>query len=95
MPITSLSGLKRMADLSGGSNFPASLLRSLKRADSEDGVSRVGIHWATEQVRDLIDNKVKGVHFYTLNQSKSTVEIYKNLGIKSSDSLKKPVFFSL
>ena len=95
MPITSLSGLKRMADLSGGSNFPASLLRSLKRADSEDGVSRVGIHWATEQVRDLIDNKVKGVHFYTLNQSKSTVEIYKNLGIKSSGSLKKPVFFSL
>ncbi len=95
MPISSLKGLKRMADLSGGSNFPAPLLRALNRADSEDGVSRVGIHWASEQVRDLVDNKVKGVHFYTLNQSKATVEIYKNLGIKNSGSLKKPSFFSL
>lgn len=81
MPVTSLSGLKRMAELSGGTRFPARLLKALERAESKEGVEKVGIHWATNQVRDLIDNKVKGVHFYTLNQSKATVEIYKNLGV--------------
>ena len=95
MPVSSISGLKRMAELSGGSNFPAALLRSLQRADSEEGVRHAGIHWATEQVRDLIDHKVRGVHFYTLNQSQATIDIYKNLGIKNSASIKKPVFFSL
>lgn len=95
MPVTSISGLKRMAELSGGTNFPAKLLKAIHRADSKEGVERVGVHWATEQVSDLIDNKVKGVHFYTLNQSKATIEIYKNLGVKDSSALKRPGFFTL
>jgi methylenetetrahydrofolate reductase (NADPH) len=95
MPITSIKGLKRMAELSGGTNFPAKLLKAIQRADSDEGVERVGIHWATEQVRDLIDNNVKGVHFYTLNQSKATTEIYKSLGIKNSQSIGSGSFFSL
>jgi methylenetetrahydrofolate reductase (NADPH) len=43
----------------------------------------VGIHWATEQVRDLVDHGVKGVHFYTLNRSKATLRIYETLGLKN------------
>lgn len=95
MPVTSVSGLKRMAELSGGTNFPARLLKAIHRADSKEGVQRVGIHWATEQVRDLIDNNVKGVHFYTLNQSNATIEIYKNLGVKDSSAFKSTSFFTL
>jgi methylenetetrahydrofolate reductase (NADPH) len=45
-------------------------------------VKRVGIHWATEQCRDLLDNSVRGIHFYTLNLSHATREIYKTLGMK-------------
>ncbi|HWU36287.1 MAG TPA: methylenetetrahydrofolate reductase [NAD(P)H] [Candidatus Acidoferrum sp.] len=82
MPITSIKGMARMADLALGARFPARLTKSLVRAKDDEYVESVGIHWATEQVRDLIDNGVKGVHFYTLNRSKATLRIYETLGLK-------------
>lgn len=85
MPITSVAGMLRMADLAAGARFPAPLLRAIKRAgDDPEGVRRVGIHWATEQCRDLLDHDVKGIHFYTLNRSTATREIFLNLGVKDS-----------
>jgi methylenetetrahydrofolate reductase (NADPH) len=83
MPITSLKGMQRMAELALGARFPARLTKSLMRAKDDAYVEAVGIHWATEQVRDLIDNNVKGIHFYTLNRSKATVRIYETLGLKN------------
>lgn len=90
MPVTSLSGMRRMAELALGARFPAKLMRSLNRADgAADAVRRVGVHWATEQCRDLLDNGVRGLHLYTLNKSAATREIYANLGIKDSMALAK------
>jgi methylenetetrahydrofolate reductase (NADPH) len=83
MPVTSLKGMRRMAELALGARFPARLTKSLVRAKDDEYVERVGIHWATEQVRDLIDQGVKGVHFYTLNRSKATLRIYETLGLKN------------
>jgi methylenetetrahydrofolate reductase (NADPH) len=88
MPVTSLKVMTRMADLAARTHFPARLLRALSRAEDDDHVEKVGIHWATEQVADLIDNGVKGVHFYTLNKSKATLRIYDSLGVTSSARLK-------
>jgi methylenetetrahydrofolate reductase (NADPH) len=87
MPIASINNMKRMAELSLGTNIPAKLLRALARADGAELVKRVGTQWAIQQVTDLIDQKVKGVHFYTLNKSKATQKIFKAVGIKDSDSL--------
>ncbi len=85
MPITSTSGLRRMADLAAGARFPAKLLKQLARAgDDAEAVRRVGLHYATEQCADLLDHGVKGLHFYTLNQSSATREIYANLGLKTA-----------
>jgi 5,10-methylenetetrahydrofolate reductase len=84
MPITSRGGMKRMADLAAGARYPAPLLRAINRATSPEGVRRVGIHWATEQCRDLLDHDVAGIHFYTLNKSTATREIYKTLGVQDS-----------
>ncbi|MFO0827740.1 MAG: methylenetetrahydrofolate reductase [NAD(P)H] [Phycisphaerales bacterium] len=82
MPITSIEGMKRMADLAGGTNFPAPLQRAIYRCQSDhDAVARVGVHWATEQCRDLIDRGVRGIHFYTLNKSDATRKIYETLGV--------------
>jgi methylenetetrahydrofolate reductase (NADPH) len=90
MPITTVTGLKRMAELAGGTKFPAALLRAVRRAqDDVDAVSRVGIHWATEQCRDLLDHGVRGIHFYTLNRSDATRKIYENLGVSSTDALRQ------
>ncbi len=85
MPVTSIPGMLRMADLAAGARFPAPLLRALNRTNNDpEAVRRVGVHWATEQCRDLLDHNVKGIHFYTLNRSSATREIYLNLGVKDS-----------
>ncbi|MDZ4753155.1 MAG: methylenetetrahydrofolate reductase [NAD(P)H] [Phycisphaerae bacterium] len=83
MPVTSVEGLKRMADLAAGANFPAPLLKAIYRCqDDPAAVARVGLHWATEQCRDLLDRGVRGVHFYTLNKSDATRKIYETLGVR-------------
>ncbi len=91
MPIMSISGMRRMADLAAGTRFPASLMRSLARAGSDpESVRRVGIHWATEQCRDLLDHRVDGFHFYTLNKSDATRRVFESLGIVDSSGLRTP-----
>jgi methylenetetrahydrofolate reductase (NADPH) len=87
MPITSINGMTRMAELAAGARIPARLLKAVSRAVSDDYVAKVGLHWATEQVRDLIDNNMRGIHFYTLNNSKETLKIYESLGVRDSDQL--------
>jgi methylenetetrahydrofolate reductase (NADPH) len=82
MPITSMSGLNRIAELAGGTRFPARLLRALQRcANDPEMVRRVGVHFALEQCHDLLDNNVAGIHFYTLNRSDATRIIFDSLGI--------------
>jgi methylenetetrahydrofolate reductase (NADPH) len=86
MPIASTSGMRRMADLAAGARFPAKLMKALARcSDDAEAVKRVGIHYATEQCADLLDNNVSGIHLYTLNQSDATRQIYANLGMRDSE----------
>lgn len=92
MPIVSKKGMARMADLAAGARFPAKLLRAIDRAgDDAAAVEKVGIHYATEQCLDLLEHGVKGIHFYTLNQSAATREIYANLGLRDTDALSAAV----
>jgi len=82
MPVTSMSGLKRIAELAAGSRFPAKLIRALQRCENDsEMVKRVGVHFALEQCHDLLDNSVAGIHFYTLNRSDATRVIFDSLGI--------------
>jgi methylenetetrahydrofolate reductase (NADPH) len=82
MPITSINGLKRMAELAGGARFPAKLLRALQPCENDaEMVRRIGIQYALEQCHGLMANHVAGIHFYTLNQSDATRMIFDSLGI--------------
>lgn len=85
MPILSKKGLYKMADLAAGSRVPAPLYKLLDWAVTDEYVERAGVHWASEQVRDLLDHGVPGIHFYTLNKSTATRRIYESLGIKNSE----------
>lgn len=86
MPISNINGMKRMAELAAGSRFPAPLLRALERVkDDPASVESVGIHWAAEQCRDLIDQGVRGIHFYTLNKSQASRKIYETLGLQEME----------
>ena len=81
MPIVTRSGMERISELALGSRIPAKLMRAISRATDDDAVERVGIQWSTQQVFDLFDRGVAGIHFYTLNRSKPTLKIYEALGI--------------
>ncbi len=84
MPITTISGMNRMAELSAGTNFPARLFKAMLRAGGErNAIERIGINYASNQCAELLDADVDGIHFYTLNRSKATLEIYRNLGINN------------
>ncbi len=82
MPVTSLQGMARMAELAAGARYPAKLIRALDRAKGKaEAVERAGIHYAAQQCAEMLDNGVDGIHFYTLNRSRATREIYHSLGL--------------
>ncbi len=81
MPIITRKGMRRISELALGSRIPAKLMRAISRTNSDEAVERVGIQWSTQQVFDLFDRGVAGIHFYTLNRSKPTLKIYEALGI--------------
>ena len=85
MPITSPSGMLRIAELAAGVHFPARLQQALHGlADSPEAFATAGTEYATEQCRELIREEVKGIHFYTLNKSGATRRIAENLGLELS-----------
>ncbi len=75
MPVVSVAGIKRMVALSGA-RIPNPLLLALETVEADNNaVARVGTGHALEQCRDLLANGVAGIHFYTLNRSRATVDI--------------------
>jgi methylenetetrahydrofolate reductase (NADPH) len=49
--------------------------------DDDEAVAEFGIEYATKQCEELLRAGAPGLHFYTLNKSRSTVQILKNLGL--------------
>jgi methylenetetrahydrofolate reductase (NADPH) len=81
MPATTIGSIQRMAQLQG-SEFPRWLAEKLEAvADDPDAVFAVGVEEATKLCRELIDGGAPGLHFFTLNRSRATREIYENLGL--------------
>jgi methylenetetrahydrofolate reductase (NADPH) len=65
-----------------GAAVPAALVERLVAADARGGPSEVraeGIRAATSMCRALLDENAPGLHFYTLNRSTATSEIYHAL----------------
>ena len=65
-----------------GARIPAVLAAKLDElGDDNAAVSDFGIDYATRQCEDLLRAGVPGIHFYTLNKARATVQILKNLGL--------------
>ena len=94
MPITSEKSLRKMAELAKGSRFPAALLKALRRAQNAEEFENIGIHWVAQQVFDLLDQKVAGIHFYTLNKAEQVLKICKAIGIQTNSDSRACQYFS-
>jgi methylenetetrahydrofolate reductase (NADPH) len=84
MPVTNLSSVQRMAQLSGAAVPPEVVERVEAVAGDAEAVRRVGVEMASELCQQLLDAGAPGLHFYTLNRSTATREIYANLGLSST-----------
>ena len=84
MPVTSLSSIGRMAEM--GAAVPAEIAAELEAAGDADSVRRAGTELATELCQQLLDAGAPGLHFYTLNRSLATRQIYANLGLATPSS---------
>jgi methylenetetrahydrofolate reductase (NADPH) len=79
MPITNVGQIKRFVSMCGA-KIPHRLLTKLEaREHDPEAVLKTGIDYAINQCRDLLFNDCQGLHFYTLNKSKATVEICRAL----------------
>jgi methylenetetrahydrofolate reductase (NADPH) len=83
MPVTSLRVVERALEL-GGCKVPADLLARLRRADEQHdkaAIREIGVSYAAALAERLLAEDAPGLHFYTLNWSRATREIYQLLGL--------------
>jgi methylenetetrahydrofolate reductase (NADPH) len=81
MPIISVPGIERAVFLSG-CRFPSDLADDLRaHADDKPAVRKIGVEFAASMCETLLAEGVPGLHFYTLNGSRATREIYQVLGL--------------
>ena len=83
LPVTNLAQIQRISGLCGATlppDFEAELSACGENADEQ---FEVGVRFAIEQVRDLIDRGVPGIHFYVLNKSDATARILESVSVPS------------
>jgi len=88
MPVTTIAGLHRMAELAAGVRIPARLLKRLAAVGEDaSAVEQIGIEYAIEQCADLLRQEVAGIHLYTLNQSTAASRILDSIGANATTAL--------
>ena len=83
LPITSTKQIRRFTKLCG-SKIPLKLNEKLENSINNDKeTTKLGIEYATNQILELIDNDIPGIHFYSLNKTSSVGHVLNNLGISN------------
>ncbi|MEY3278855.1 MAG: hypothetical protein RIR63_47 [Actinomycetota bacterium] len=79
LPVTNVKQLVRMSELSG-TEIPADILERFSAIEAnQEAVQKLGIEIATDLCEQLLELGVPGLHFYTMNTSSATLEIYRKL----------------
>jgi methylenetetrahydrofolate reductase (NADPH) len=85
MPVTSLRSVPRMAQMGAAlPDWAAARLEEASVRGGDDAVRQAGIGMATELCEKLLEAGAPGLHFYTLNRSNATREIYAALGLSAN-----------
>jgi len=81
MPVTNM-GIIRRSEQFSGAPFPAKLgARFAAVAHDPKSVRAMGIYETSKLAERLLEEGVPGIHFYTLNRSKATREVWANLAL--------------
>jgi len=80
MPIYSVKMMESLSNLCGAT-VTEEIRQGLAQLSPDDkaGVAKFGIDFAIKQCRDLLERGVPGMHIYTMDRSKATVEIVTQL----------------
>jgi methylenetetrahydrofolate reductase (NADPH) len=79
LPVTNVKQLNRMSELSGVP-IPEHITRAFAAIEeSPDDVRKLGVEIATELSQKLLDAGAPGIHFYTMNTSTATREIFEGI----------------
>ncbi len=82
MPALAAKQIKRFMYFSG-SSMPGKLLQLVDKYEhAPEDMQKAGIEYASQQLDDLINNKVPGVHLYTMNKWIQITEIVQNVGLQ-------------
>ena len=79
LPVTNVKQLNRMAELTG-TPIPAYVSEAFEKvSENPDDVRKIGVDIATELAEKLIAAGAPGIHFYTMNTSTATREIFERI----------------
>ncbi|MFB9902482.1 methylenetetrahydrofolate reductase [NAD(P)H] [Allokutzneria oryzae] len=81
MPIRSVKGVQKMAEMANTEIPPEVIARVEPYAGDLEAVRAIGVDIATELAQRLLDEGLKNLHFYTMNRSNSTVQVLDRLGL--------------
>lgn len=81
MPVTSLAKIQRFTSFCGAKLPPEFVSRLEAVGDDEDAEMDLGVEFAIEQVRALIDAGVPGIHFYVMNRSEAVARVLAGVSI--------------
>jgi methylenetetrahydrofolate reductase (NADPH) len=76
LPVTNLGQIQRITSLCKA-KLPQSFIAKLSEKDDADWQFQVGVDFATQQVQELVDRGIPGIHFYVLNKSPATSAVLK------------------
>jgi methylenetetrahydrofolate reductase (NADPH) len=79
LPVTNVKLLHRMAEL-GGTPIPSHIADAFTKVENDPhAVRSLGVEIATSLCKELLAAGAPGLHFYTMNSSTATQEIYRKL----------------
>jgi len=83
LPVTNFAQIKRITSLCGA-QLPTQFVQQLEAAgDAADEQFKIGVDFATQQTKELLDAGVPGVHYYVLNRSEAATEVLRNVDFAS------------
>ena len=79
MPITNFRQIKKFSEMCGASIPESTVEMFTSIKDNKEKMYQAGVELATRQCADLLKKGAPGLHFYTLNKSRATIDIYSSL----------------